>query len=72
MITVRSDCPGSVAQLLPAASISGVMPSVASLAVEPGASFAPYGAPGQTLRAVVVGSEFRELAEIGNDVSGVA
>ena len=32
-ITVRSDWPGSVAQLLPAASISGVMPSVASLAL---------------------------------------
>ena len=31
MITVRSDAPLSVAQLLPAASISGVMPSSASL-----------------------------------------
>src|SRR6478735_1164195 len=31
MITVRSDEPLSVAQLLPAASISGVMPSAASL-----------------------------------------
>jgi hypothetical protein len=49
MITVRSDAPLSVAQLLPAASISGAMPSSASLRVEPRAAPPATPAPGQPL-----------------------
>ena len=54
MMTVRRDAPGSVAQLLPAASISGVMPSVGELAVEPLPRLAPHRPPRQALRAVGV------------------
>ena len=52
MITVRSDAPFSVAQLLPAASISGVMPSVGELAVEPLTRLPPHRTPRQALRAI--------------------
>ena len=68
MITVRSDAPLSVAQLLPAASISGVMPSVGQLAVEPLPGVAPHRPPRQPLRAVGCRGQGRELAEIGDDV----
>ena len=63
-MTVLGDAPGSVTQLLPAESVSTRSPSSLDLAAEPLARVAPYGSPGQPLRAFGRCGARRELAQV--------
>ena len=59
MITNRSDAPGAVAQVLPAASVSTVTPSI------------PSSRPGDALRAVRAAREPVQLPQARHGARGV-
>ena len=66
MITVSSDSPGSVTQLLPAASVEIRRPSSATFAREPLARVAPHGSPRDALRALGRAGARREFPQVRN------
>ena len=72
MITKRSESPGAVAQMLPAASLSTLTPSMAASCVaEPVVGRLPGVGPRDALGAVVVAGQALELAQVRNDSAGV-